>query len=103
MFSSLNLGDKIDENLLNEALKKLYYTDYFKVKLSVKDQTVNISVVENPIIQTVIIEGVNRDSLYEKIEDITKKIEKYPFVENKISEASFTITKFIKIIWILFC
>ena len=34
MFSSLKLGDKIDENQLNEALKKLYYTDYFKeVKL----------------------------------------------------------------------
>ena len=97
MFSSLNLGDKIDENLLNEALKKLYYTDYFKeVKLSVKDQTVNISVVENPIIQTVIIEGVNRDSLYEKIEDITKKIEKYPFVENKISEQVLLLQNLLK-------
>ncbi len=97
MFSSLNLGDKIDENQLNEALKKLYYTDYFKeVKLSVDGQTVNISVVENPIIQTVIIEGVDRDSLYEKIEDITKKIEKYPFVENKISEQVLLLKNLLK-------
>ena len=27
MFSSLNVGDKINENQLNEALKKLYYTE----------------------------------------------------------------------------
>ena len=87
MFSSLNVGDKINENQLNEALKKLYYTDYFKhVELSLQNQTINIKVVENPIIQSVIVEGIEVDSLNEKINEVTKKIEKYPFVENKINE-----------------
>ncbi len=87
MFSSLNVGDKINENKLNEALKKLYYTDYFKhVELSLQNQTINIKVVENPIIQSVIVEGIEVDSLNEKINEVTSKIEKYPFVENKINE-----------------
>ncbi len=87
MFSNLKVGDKINNNTLNEALKELYYTNYFKnVELSIQNQTIIIKVIENPIIQSVIIEGVDVDSLYDKIKDITSKIEKYPFVENKIKE-----------------
>ena len=87
MFSSLNIGDEINENSLNEALKNLYYTDYFKnVELSVTDKTVIIKVTENPIIQSIIIEGIKRDSVYGKIKEITSKSEKYPFKENKINE-----------------
>ena len=87
MFSSLKIGDEISDDLLNEALKKLYYTDYFKqVELSLENEIVKIKLVENPIIQSVIVEGIEVDSLNEKINEVTKKIEKYPFVENKISE-----------------
>ncbi len=87
MFSSLNIGDEINDNVLNEALKKLYYTDYFKqVELSLENEIVRIKLVENPIIQSVIIEGIEQNSLNEKINEVTKKIEKYPFVENKINE-----------------
>ena len=87
IFSSLKIGDEISDDLLNEALKKLYYTDYFKqVELSLENEIVKIKLVENPIIQSVIVEGIEVDSLNEKINEVTKKIEKYPFVENKISE-----------------
>ena len=30
MFSNLKIGDEINKNNLNKALKELYYTDYFK-------------------------------------------------------------------------
>ena len=87
MFSNLELGENFDENSLNDALKDLYYTNYFKkVEISVDNQTININVEENPIIQTVIIQGVNDNNIYEIIEDVTSKIEKYPFVENKIND-----------------
>ncbi len=87
MFSSLNIGDKINDDVLNEALKKLYYTDYFKqVELSLENKIVRIRLVENPIIQSVIIEGIEANSLNKKINEVTKKIEKYPFVENKIND-----------------
>ncbi len=97
MFSSLNIDDNINENNLNEALKKLYYTDYFKqVEIYFDKQIVTINVIENPIIQNVKIEGIDRDSIYEKIEDITSKIEKYPFVENKINEQVILLKNILK-------
>ena len=59
MFSSLKIGDEINDNILNEALKKLYYTDYFKqVEISLDKEIVNIKLTENPIIQSVIVEGI---------------------------------------------
>ena len=50
------------------------------------DKTVIIKVTENPIIQSIIIEGIKRDSVYDKIKEITSKSEKYPLKENKINE-----------------
>ena len=59
MFSSLEIGDEVNDIILNEALKRLYYTDYFKeVELNFENQSVNIKVVENPIIQSVIVNGI---------------------------------------------
>ena len=46
--------------------------------------TIKLFVQENPIIQSVIINGIDRNNIYENIEKVTKKLEKYPFVENKI-------------------
>ncbi len=97
MFSSLNVGDNIVENDLNDALKKLYYTDYFKqVEILLDNQIVTIKVVENPIIQNVKIEGIDRDSIYEKINDIASKLEKYPFVENKVNEQVILLKNILK-------
>ena len=59
MFSNLEIGDNIDQNTLNKSLKELFYTDYFKdVKITFKNNIVNIVVDENPIIQTIAINGV---------------------------------------------
>ena len=87
MFSALEIGDNVSNVDLNNALKKLYYTDYFKdVEIKLEDQTVFINVTENPIIQSVVVEGVEKNSINDKIKEITVKIEKYPFVESKIND-----------------
>ena len=86
MFSKLNIGDDIKNEDLNNALKNLYYTDYFKnVTINLDNGVVNISVIENPIIQFVKIKGVDK-KIFENIKELTSKIEKYPFVENKIND-----------------
>ncbi len=87
MFSNLKIGDEINNNILNNALKELYYTNYFKdVEVSQNNKTVTINVIENPIIQSVVINGVNNNNIMEKLTDVTKKTEKYPFIENKIND-----------------
>ena len=87
MFSNLEIGQDINENDLNDALKELYYTDYFKdVSISVEKNIVIIKVVENPIIQKIIINGVKEGNLLEIIDDVTSKINKYPLIDSKISD-----------------
>ena len=87
MFSNLEIGDSINQSKLNDALKELYYTNYFKsVEIDLENQNIIIKVIENPIIQTVNINGINENNIYEIVKDVTLKIEKYPFVENTINE-----------------
>ena len=87
MFSKLKLGEEINQNKLNDALKELYSTNYFNdVLISSDNGDINISVSENPIIQSIKINGIKKDKIYENVKNITSKLEKYPFVESKISD-----------------
>ena len=66
VLGDFNLGDNLDKNNLNQILKNLYTTDFFKdVNLSLKDNLLKISVVENPIIQSIFINGVKKKNLQE--------------------------------------
>ena len=87
MFSNIKIGENVDDNILNNVLKNLYATDYFEnVEISLNKNVIQIKVIENPIIQSVVINGVNKDKIYENIKNITSKTEKYPFIESKINE-----------------
>ena len=97
MFSNLNIGDDANNDILNEALKNLYYTDYFKeISISFDSGLLNIKVEENPIIQSVTINGIKSSRINEKIKEVTLKIEKYPFVENKINDQVLLIKNILK-------
>jgi len=72
VFSEIPTDKTLDENSLNKILKRLYESGFFKnVSVLIEDNNLIIDVLENPIIQTVFIEGINRkqtkDSLYEII------------------------------------
>ena len=87
MFSDLEIGQNVNQIQLNEALKELYYTDYFKdIKISLDQGILTINVIENPIIQRIVIKGVKEEKLRKIINEITSKIDKYPLIENKINE-----------------
>ena len=66
MFSKLNIGQDIDENDLNNSLKEMYNTNYFKdISIKSNDGIVTIDVQENPIIQNVQINGIKKDAILE--------------------------------------
>jgi len=70
VFSEISDEKFLDENSINEILKRLYESGFFKdVSVKVDNNTLIIDVLENPIIQTVNIEGIKRKktvkSLYE--------------------------------------
>ena len=97
IFSKLKIGNKINDSILNESLKDLYLTNYFEdIKISDNNGIVFIKVKENPIIQSVKINGINKDSIYDNIKNITNKVEKYPFVESKINDQTILLKNILK-------
>ncbi len=85
LFSKLSLNDQIDSNTINTTFKTLFSTNYFKdLKINYKSGILEIIVEENPIIQEIKIEGVKNKSILRELEKITRKTEKYPFIESNI-------------------
>ena len=70
VFSEIVENKSLDENSINNILKKLYKSGFFKdVNIKLENNNLTINVLENPIIQTVFINGIKRkkteESLYE--------------------------------------
>ena len=80
MFSGIEIGDDINDNELNLILKNLYKTDYFRdVKILLKNNILNITVDEYPIIQSINYTGIKSKSLLENIIDENIIKEKSPY------------------------
>ena len=64
LFSEIDLYENLSNNDLNNIVKKLYKTSFFKdVKVSLINTNLTITVVENPIIQNLKIDGVKSKEL----------------------------------------
>jgi len=71
VFSEIQDNKVLDENSINEILKKLYKSGFFKdITVKIENNNLIINVLENPIIQTVFIEGVKR----KKTEELLYKV-----------------------------
>ena len=87
MFSGLKIDENIDIEQLNNSIKNLYKTDYFKnVEISTNKNTINIYVNENPIIQSITITGIKNKEILKQLSEITKKSEKYPYLINRVKD-----------------
>ena len=65
-------NENFDSSKLNDALKKLYKTNFFSdINISLNNGFLNITVIENPIIEEIKIDGIKKqsvvDNLYEQI------------------------------------
>ena len=97
LFSELDVNDNINSNDLNNTFKKLFDTDYFKdINISFNNGYLKINVIENPLIQSVKINGIKNKSILKVISEITKKIEKYPYLENKVSDQKNTLINIVR-------
>ena len=87
MFSGLEVNKNLEPNDLNLAIKKLYETNYFQnIEILPRNKILEIIIKENPIIQTISINGIKNKSIIKKLRDITIKSEKYPFLNSSIKE-----------------
>ena len=71
IFSEITDDNPLDENSLNEILKKLYKSGFFQdIKITFENNNLIIDVLENPIIQTVFINGVKKNELKNELYEI---------------------------------
>ena len=83
VFSDLDLSQNFEDINLNNLIKELYETNYFSdVSIKYENQILYINVVENPIVQNIIIEGIKANKLKDQIYDSLKIKEKNSFVED---------------------
>ena len=68
LFSKVNINETLDSNDLNDILKNLYDTNFFKdITLELISNTLKIEVVENPIIENITFNGIKSDTLRQEI------------------------------------
>ena len=61
VFGEIKLGENLTAVDLNQIIKKLYETNFFElVSLDLNNNILNISIKENPLIQSVIINGIKK-------------------------------------------
>ena len=86
-YGNIELGKDYSEEGLNQILKNLYNTKFFKdVSLKIENQILIIDVVENRLVQTLKIEGIKSSVIQEAILNSLSLKEKSPFVDSEISK-----------------
>ena len=80
-YGNIEIGKDYSQNDLNNIIKKLYETNFFKnISLKVDNNTLILDLEENKIIQRVLIEGVKSESIKEKILENLFSKDKSPFL-----------------------
>jgi outer membrane protein insertion porin family len=97
VFSEIQIDKTLNENSINEILKKLYKSGFFKdVKVRIENQNLLIEVIENPIIQTVFLEGVKKKSTEKKLYEILSLKNRSSFNSTFIKDDEIAILNFFK-------
>ena len=82
LFTEVNIGQEITDNDLNPILNNLYNTSYFNdVRISLKNNILNIFVEEFPIIQKINYNGVKSNTILEKITEDKLLKDKSPYIK----------------------
>ena len=97
VFSEIQDNKILDENSINEILKKLYKSGFFKdVTVKIENDNLIIEVLENPIIQTVFIEGIKRKKTVETLYEVLTLKNRSSYNSTLVKKDEVAILKFLK-------
>ena len=87
LFSEVSLNDNLNENNLNDILKNLYQTNFFKdVSVKFNENILLIDVEENPIIEKIKYEGIKTNKVLNAIKEEALIKDRSSYSENLILE-----------------
>ena len=85
-FSQLEIGKNVNQDLLNEALKEIYDTNFFEnINFEFENGNLIINVKELPVIQEIKVNGLKAKKMVEGLKEQISLKEKNPFNKNKVS------------------
>ena len=97
VFSDIPENKNVSENSLNLILKNLYNTGFFKdVTVKIDNNKLLINVVENPIIQTLTVNGIKTKKLTKKIDDVLILKDRSSFNLSKVKKDKISIINTLK-------
>ena len=97
VFSEISEEKSLDQNSINTILKKLYKTGFFKdVVVKFENNKLIINVVENPIIQTVFIDGIKRKKTKESLFEILLLKDRSSFNIDLVKKDEIIISNYLK-------
>ena len=97
VFSGINVGSQVNNDDLNDIVKKLYETNFFKdIKINFKQGILNLKVSENAIIQSVVFNGVKNKRILNTLEENIQLKEKNSFFETYIKDDEDKITNILR-------
>ena len=84
-FSGITIGQDISAKQLNDSLKELYQTNFFKdIQFDLSNKILLIKVDEYPLVQEIIIKGIPAQKTINQIKENLQLKEKNPFIESLI-------------------
>ncbi len=94
VYGDIQINQNVDNFKINEIIKDLYSTNFFEdIKVSVKDKTLFISLVEYPVINEVIIVGEKTKKFKDAIIENIKSKKNGPFIKSFVSEDEIKIKR----------
>ncbi len=97
IFSEVEINSDFNLNNLNNVVKNIYSTNFFKnVEAKISDNILYITVEENPIIQNLKIEGIKNKRILEVLNEQIEMKEKSSFVENRVKNDEQKITNILR-------
>ena len=86
IFSELKVNEEVSKSKLDQVIKNLYKTNFFKnISLNFENNILSIQVEENPIIENLEITGIKKQSLVEFIKGKIRLAEMKSFDEELLS------------------
>ena len=97
VFSDLPEDKFLNENSINIILKKLYKSGFFSdVIVKIENKNLIINVIENPIIQSVFIEGIKRKKTVESLREILSLKNRSSFNSNTVKKDELAMLNYLK-------
>ena len=87
IFSEVKLNSDLNRSQLNNIIKNLYSTEYFKdVSIKLESNILYIYVEENPIIQSINFVGLKNKRILKVLNEQVELKEKNSFIKNKVKK-----------------